>query len=215
MPWRVHRVRGRAAPCALINRLDDCGSGNIYIDGKEITYGMSRELRNKGGLYVSGGGPFFEGTVMENVLYGLCIRGGLEVGTRAHRALELLKQVGVVSWNWCTAMWNLCRGGRSSGSIWPGPWPQPLISSLMDEPPSSLDPAATRTIENLIQELNAQGRTFVSATAWSRLNGWLRPCASAGRGAAECLWPGSTRELFAAREITNPGLTNGKEDGDD
>ena len=81
---------------------------------------------------------------------------------------------------------------------------------LMDEPTSSLDPAATRTIENLILELNRQGRTIILVS---------HNLEQIGRIATACLvldqgrkiFDGSPEELFANAEIRDI-LTRGKEE---
>ncbi|NLO87265.1 MAG: phosphate ABC transporter ATP-binding protein [Firmicutes bacterium] len=201
---------GKSSALRLINRLDDCSSGNIYIDGKEIRAWDVRDLRNKVGFMFQEA-ALFEGTVMENVLYGLCIRG-LRKCEHEPTALELLKQVGLSPELLHRNVESLSGGQKQRVNLARTLALNPDII-LMDEPTSSLDPAATRTIENLIQELNAQGRTFIVVShSLEQIERLASACVVLDAGRK--VFAGSTRELFAAREITNL-LINGKEDGDD
>jgi len=200
---------GKSSALRLINRLDDCSAGEIYIDGREIRTWDVQELRSKVGFMFQEA-ALFEGTVMENLLFGLCLQG-LKKCDHQPTALELLEKVGLPAELLRRNVDSLSGGQKQRVNLARTLALDPEII-LMDEPTSSLDPAATRTIESLVIKLQQEGKTFIIvshnleqieriATACVVLDGGRR------------IFAGPTEALFAAEEITTI-LTQGKEDAE-
>jgi putative ABC transport system ATP-binding protein len=198
---------GKSSVLRLINRLDDSSSGRIVIQGRELRDWDIRELRAKVGFMFQEA-ALFEGSVKENLLYGLCLQG-LRRCNHDPTALELLERVGLPPELLNRNVESLSGGQKQRVNLARTLSLEPEII-LMDEPTSSLDPAATRTIENLILELNRQGRTIILVS---------HNLEQIGRIATACLvldqgrkiFDGSPEELFANAEIRDI-LTRGKEE---
>lgn len=199
---------GKSSALRLINRLDDASSGRVIIQNREIRDWDIQELRAKVGFMFQEA-ALFEGSVKENLLYGLCLRG-LKKCDHDPTALELLEQVDLSAELLNRNVESLSGGQKQRVNLARTLAMDPEII-LMDEPTSSLDPAATHTIENLILQLNKQGRTFVLvshnldqvervATACVVLDGGRR------------IFAGTPKELFANQDIADI-LTKGKGEG--
>ena len=139
---------GKSSVLRLINRLDDSSSGRIVIQGRELRDWDIRELRAKVGFMFQEA-ALFEGSVKENLLYGLCLQG-LRRCNHDPTALELLERVGLPPELLNRNVESLSGGQKQRVNLARTLSLEPEII-LMDEPTSSLDPAATRTIENLIR----------------------------------------------------------------
>lgn len=200
---------GKSSALRLINRLDDCSSGEIYIDGKEIRSWDIRELRAKVGFMFQEA-ALFEGTVMENLLYGPCLRG-LKKCNYEPAALELLRSVGLSKELLHRNVDSLSGGQKQRVNLARTLALEPEII-LMDEPTSSLDPAAARTIENLVLELNSQGKTFILVSHnLDQIQRIAKVCAVLADG--RLVFTGTPEELFANQSVADL-LREGKEEQD-
>lgn len=196
---------GKSSALRLINRLDDYSDGQIYIDGQEVKAWDIRELRAKVGFMFQEA-ALFQGSVMENVLYGLCLRG-LKKCNHEATALGLLEKVGLPAELLQRNVESLSGGQKQRVNLARTLALDPDII-LMDEPTSSLDPAAANTIENLIQDLNQQGKTFILVSHnFEQIERIAAACTIVqdGRG----IFSGTPRELFSDQDMANL-LMNGK-----
>ena len=201
---------GKSSALRLINRLDDYSDGQIYIDGQEVKAWDIRELRAKVGFMFQEA-ALFQGSVMENVLYGLCLRG-LKKCNHEATALGLLEKVGLPAELLQRNVESLSGGQKQRVNLARTLALDPDII-LMDEPTSSLDPAAANTIENLIQNLNQQGKTFILVSHnFDQIKRIAAACTilQDGRG----IFSGTPRELFSDQDMAKL-LMNGKGAGVD
>ena len=197
---------GKSSVLRLINRLDDCSSGEVYIDGQEIRTWDIVQLRSQVGFMFQES-ALFEGTVMENVLYGLCLRG-LKKCDHEPTALDLLGRVGLTEELLDRNVEALSGGQKQRVNLARTLALNPDII-LMDEPTSSLDPAAAKTIEQLIVDLNQNhGKTFVLVSHnLQQIERIASKCAIMENG--QVVFSGTPQELFKAEEIVG-NLMNGK-----
>lgn len=150
---------GKSSLLRLLNRLEDAFSGEIYIEGKEIKEWDVKTLREKVG-FVFQESALFEGTVMDNILYGLRLRNFPKLNEK-EKAEEILHKVGLEIEFLERDISSLSGGQKQRVNIGRTLALEPDIL-LMDEPTSALDPLSTRTIEKLIQTLNKQyGKTII------------------------------------------------------
>ncbi len=196
---------GKSSALRLINRLDDYSDGQIYIDGQEVKAWDIRELRAKVGFMFQEA-ALFQGSVMENVLYGLCLRG-LKKCNHEATALGLLEKVGLPAELLQRNVESLSGGQKQRVNLARTLALDPDII-LMDEPTSSLDPAAANTIENLIQDLNQQGKTFILVSHnFEQIERIAAACTIVQDG--QGIFSGTPTELFSNQDLANL-LMNGK-----
>lgn len=196
---------GKSSALRLINRLDDASSGKIFIGDIEIRNWDIQGLRSKVGFMFQEA-ALFEGSVRENLLFGLCLQG-LKKCDHEPTALELLEQVGLQTELLNRNVESLSGGQKQRVNLARTLALDPEII-LMDEPTSSLDPAATNTIEDLVLQLNKQGRTFVLVSHnLDQIERVATSCVVLDNGGQ--IFAGSTPELFANKEIRDI-LTKGK-----
>jgi putative ABC transport system ATP-binding protein len=138
---------GKTSLLRLVNRLEDCSSGEVMVGGVPVRTYPPRELRRRVGMIFQEP-RLFEGTVMENVLFA-ARHHGLETNPE-----ELLESVGLEG-----------SAGRDAASLSGGEQQRVAVARalavnpevlLMDEPTSSLDEAAALDIERLLVDLAAR-----------------------------------------------------------
>ncbi|MEQ1518158.1 MAG: phosphate ABC transporter ATP-binding protein [Usitatibacteraceae bacterium] len=98
-------------------------------------------------------------TVRENVEFALEVGGASDVRVSAEAALE---RVGLLPIADRAA--RLCSGGEQQRVALARAWALRPEVLFLDEPTASLDPAATRAIEEVIAAMHAQGTTIVMTT---------------------------------------------------
>jgi len=98
-------------------------------------------------------------SVRENVEFALQVAGHADVRRAAEAALD---RVGLVQLADRAA--RLCSGGEQQRIALARAWALQPEVLFLDEPTASLDPAATRAIEETIAAIHAQGTTIVMTT---------------------------------------------------
>lgn len=98
-------------------------------------------------------------SVRENVEFALRVRGVRELRAAAETALD---RVGLMRLADRPA--RLCSGGEQQRVALARAWSLQPEVLFLDEPTASLDPAATRAIEEIIAAIHAQGTTIVMTT---------------------------------------------------
>ncbi|NER02968.1 MAG: betaine/proline/choline family ABC transporter ATP-binding protein [Okeania sp. SIO3C4] len=92
---------GKSTLARCINRLIHPTSGHIYIDDEDVAHADEKRMReirlNKVSMVFQRFGLFPHKTVVENVEYGLKVRG-VERINRRQKALETLEVVGLAKW---------------------------------------------------------------------------------------------------------------------
>lgn len=153
---------GKSTVLRLLNRLDDATSGEIYLDDTEIKSWDIRKLREKVG-FVFQESALFEGSVLDNVIYGLRIRG-IKKEEEQTIASALLEKVGLDPEYLDRDIEKLSGGQKQRVNIARTLALDPEII-LLDEPTSALDPQGTKQIEDLMMELNEKhNKTIIFVT---------------------------------------------------
>ena len=145
---------GKSTLVRMLNRLIDPTSGEIFIDGEEITGANMEAVRQirlrKMAMVFQHFALFPHQTVAENVAYGLKIQG-VDEATRREKALTALKQVGLDAW--ADRPPNALSGGMQQRvGLARGLAAEPEVL-LMDEPFSALDPLIRRDMQDELIEL--------------------------------------------------------------
>ena len=156
---------GKSTLVRCINLLEEPTDGQVIIDGKSVT-GLSRKellkLRQSIGMIFQGFNLLAQRSVLRNVCYPLEIAGVGRKEARA-RALELLNMVGLAD------RANSYPSQLSGGQKQRVAIARALATSpkylLCDEATSALDPNTTRSILELLREINnSLGVTIVVIT---------------------------------------------------
>ncbi len=145
---------GKSTLIRCINRLIKPTSGHIYIDDEDIALineERMREIRlTKVSMVFQHFGLFPHKTVVENVAYGLKIRG-VEKKQRSQKALETLEVVGLTQWA------GYLPASLSGGMQQRVGLARALATDaeilLMDEPFSALDPLIRREMQEELLRL--------------------------------------------------------------
>lgn len=153
---------GKSTLLRLLNRLDDPTEGVIFVDDVEVKDWDIRKLREKVG-FVFQESALFEGSVLDNVIYGLRIRG-IKKDEEKTIAISLLEKVGLESDFLEREIDKLSGGQKQRVNIARTLALDPEII-LLDEPTSALDPQGTKQIEDLIVDLSENhGKTIIFVT---------------------------------------------------
>ena len=157
---------GKSTLLRCINRLVDPTSGQIFIQGREITRASKQELRE---IRLSKIGMVFQHfallphmSVLENVAFGLRI-AGVSRRDRRDRAARALQLVGLAGWGDRKPS-NLSGGMRQRVGL-----ARALVMDtpvlLMDEPFSALDPLIRDEMQQeLLRLQNTLNKTIVFVT---------------------------------------------------
>lgn len=148
---------GKSSLLRCLNRLEEPDSGRVMLHGEDIATLPVIGLRNRVGMIFQKTAPF-PGTVAENIAYGPALRG--ETLSR-ERILELLDAAALDRAFIDRPATELSGGQEQRLAIARALANEPEVL-LLDEPTSSLDPQATRSIEDTIRRLRKQlGLTVV------------------------------------------------------
>ncbi len=157
---------GKSTLIRCLNRLIEPTSGRIMIDDAEVTKmdqtALQELRRTKVSMVFQSFAVFPHKTVLENVAYGLKIRG-LSLEERNAKAYETLELVDLKGWE--KSYPNQLSGGmKQRVGLARALATEPDIL-LMDEAFSALDPLIRKEMQNeLIQLQNAMRRTIVFIT---------------------------------------------------
>jgi D-methionine transport system ATP-binding protein len=152
---------GKSTLIRCINRLETPTSGQVLVDGRDLTSLSPAELRQerqKIGMIFQHFNLFQSRTVAANVAYPLEIAGWPKDRIRA-RVAEMLGLVGLA--DKASAYPSQLSGGQKqrvgiARALAPGP--KILLS---DEATSALDPETTRSVLTLLKEINRQLRLTI------------------------------------------------------
>lgn len=148
---------GKSTLARCINRLIKATSGAIYIDGEDIVRVGEERMRQvrqeKVSMVFQRFGLFPHKTVVENVAYGLKVRG-MEKSKRRQKALETLEVVGL-------AQWAKYRPSSLSGGMRQRVGLARALATdadilLMDEAFSALDPLIRREMQDELLRLQKE-----------------------------------------------------------
>lgn len=154
---------GKSTLVRCINRLIQPTSGHIYIDGDDIVHFNADQLQqlrlNQVSMVFQNFGLFPHKTVVENVEYGLHIKG-MPKRQRRQKALETLDIVGLSEW--ADYLPSSLSGGMQQRVGLARALATDAGILLMDEPFSALDPLIRRSMQDeLIRLQHDLNKTIV------------------------------------------------------
>jgi putative ABC transport system ATP-binding protein len=139
---------GKSSLLRCINRLTEPPATSVFLNGTDATTLDILELRRQVGM-VFQQVALFDGTVAENIAYGPGLQGLPPEPGEPRRLLELadLSQE-LADWDA-----GVLSGGQAQRVALARALATNPTTLLLDEPTSSLDPAATKNIEATVQKL--------------------------------------------------------------
>lgn len=148
---------GKSSLLRCLNRLVEPSKGRIMLDSDDVTALDIIQLRLRVGMIFQKPAPF-EGTVRDNILYGIQLRGGslsdeelydvLDRSALPHKLLD--KKANALS------------GGQEQRLAIARALANKPEILLLDEPTSALDPIATRDVEETLLHLRDEhGLTLI------------------------------------------------------
>ncbi|CAI5483071.1 unnamed protein product [Closterium sp. Yama58-4] len=150
---------GKSTLLRAINRLWEPTRGTVWVDGCDVTTMDVQQLRRRVGM-VFQSPHLFPGTVADNVRYGPGLQG-VAVGVEEQQSLLLRAGLDPSSAFLHRQAHELSGGEAQRVSIARALANSPQVL-LLDEPTSSLDPTATRKVEETIERLlREEGLTVV------------------------------------------------------
>ena len=148
---------GKSTLVRCINRLIKPTSGHIYIDGEDIAHVSDQRMREirlkKISMVFQQFGLFPHKTVVENVEYGLKIRG-IDRVKRRQKAIETLARVGLEKW--ANHLPSSLSGGMQQRVGLARALATDAEILLMDEPFSALDPLIRREMQEELLRLQKE-----------------------------------------------------------
>ena len=168
---------GKSTLLRSINKLIEISSGNIYIDGEDISKKRSKSLRllrRKIGMIFQHYNLVYRLSVIQNVMHGRLgymsnIKGVLGRYTEEDKlkAIELLKEIDLGDYIYNRAA-DLSGGQKQRVGIARAIMQQPKIL-LCDEPIASLDPSTSKIIMDLIYNM-ARSRNIACIVNLHQIN---------------------------------------------
>ena len=157
---------GKSTIIRCFNQLIKPTSGHVYFEGSAVDEMHNKELadlrRKKVSMIFQNFGLFTHRTVLENVTYGLEVRG-IAIAERRKRGLELLEMVGLKGWE-DKPISSLSGGMKQRVGIARALTNDPEVL-LMDEPFSALDPLVRSEMQfELLQIQRKLGKTILFIT---------------------------------------------------
>jgi len=151
---------GKSSLLRCINRLLEPSAGTVLLDGEPAARMPVQTLRQRVGM-VFQTAALFEGTVLDNVLYGPRLRREQLDDIAAG---DLLERVGLPRDFAAKAVGELSGGEAQRVSLARALANRPEVL-LLDEPTASLDPTASAQVERLLVQLATETElTFVFVT---------------------------------------------------
>lgn len=155
---------GKSTLLRMINMLEVPTSGQIYIDGEDITargYPL-HEARRKVGMVFQGFNLFENMTIIENVCFGSIYLKQQKPSEAYKRGMSILDSVGLAN---CALNYpsELSGGQKQRAAIARTLANEPEVI-LFDEPTSALDPTMVAEVEAVIKKLASMGYTMLLVT---------------------------------------------------
>jgi len=150
---------GKSTIASLINRFYDVSSGSIEIDGIDIRALKKQELRKTIG-FISQEAILFNGTILENIRFGMSDKSHSEIekAARYANASEFIKELeGQYEYNTGDQGRKLSGGQRQRITIARAILKNPPIM-VLDEATSALDSESEKLVQDAIDEI-MKGRT--------------------------------------------------------
>ena len=153
---------GKTTFLRLLNGLIAPAAGRIEYRGEPVSVGVgtARRLRSETVL-VHQAPILFRGTVVQNLLYGLSIRG-VPRAQAASRASAALARVGLQGFEHRQAA-SLSGGERQRVAIARGCVLEPKVL-LLDEPTANVDPESRSLVEDIVRDQATSGATVLLST---------------------------------------------------
>ena len=157
---------GKSTIIRCFNQLLRPTSGHVYVEGRAVDSMSKKELlelrRHKVSMVFQNFGLFTHRSVLENVAYGLEVRG-LSKTECAERAMEFIDMVGLKGWEQ-SPIHSLSGGMKQRVGIARALTSDPEVL-LMDEPFSALDPLVRSEMQfELLKIQRKLGKTILFIT---------------------------------------------------
>lgn len=155
---------GKSTLLRMINMLEVPTSGQIFVDGEDITtpgYPLNK-LRQKVGMVFQSFNLFNNMTVIENVTYGPIQLKKVDPKEAYEKGMALLNTVGLSAFALSYPR-TLSGGQKQRAAIARTLAMEPEII-LFDEPTSALDPTMVGEVESVIKKLADQNYTMMLVT---------------------------------------------------
>lgn len=138
-------------------------SGLEKPSGGRIEYSEPDARRWTGIVFQSPDTQIFAGTVLQDLAYGLELRG-VSKEERVKKAEQALARVGLEPAAFVERSPHLLSGGEKRRVVIAGALALEPKVLILDEPTAGLDPAACRELVGVLQELQADGLTLLVST---------------------------------------------------
>ena len=155
---------GKSTLLRVLNMLIPPTSGEIYMDGEEVTskgYPVHR-MRQRMGMVFQSFALFPHLTVLENVTLAPMKLKGLSREEAEADGMEMLRKVGMAG-QWKEMPTNLSGGQQQRTAIARTLAMKPEII-LLDEPTSALDPTMVAEVQGVLQMLSQEKMTMIIVT---------------------------------------------------
>jgi len=153
---------GKSTMVRMLNRLIEPTSGQVFIDGEDITRMNTEQLvktrRKKMSMVFQSFALMPHMTVLQNAAFGLEM-DGVDKQTREERALKALEQVGLEAWAQCRPV-ELSGGMQQRVGLARGLAVDPDIL-LMDEAFSALDPLIRTEMQDELLKLQSKAKRTI------------------------------------------------------
>jgi len=155
---------GKSTLLRCINALENVTSGNLLVDGMDITDSNTniQEVRREAGMVFQQFNLFPHMTAIENVSYGLKRARSISKKSANIEALALLNKVGLK--DRANHYPNELSGGQKQRVAIARALAVKPELMLFDEPTSALDPELRYEVLKVMQELAAEGMTMIVVT---------------------------------------------------
>lgn len=155
---------GKSTLLRAINMLEPPTSGQIIVDGRDVTAGEYPldKLRMKMGMVFQNFNLFEHMTVMENIVYAPMKLLGLSREEAGKEAMELLAKVGMAQK--ADVYPSMLSGGQKQRVAIARSLAMHPEVILFDEPTSALDPTMVGEVLSVIRQLAKEGLTMLIVT---------------------------------------------------